>query len=58
MFTLIISFSVCFALIFFGICYFRTLTNKELWSLTKLAGYSILCAALTVAVLSSIVILF
>ena len=58
MFKIILSFLLCFAIIFFGIKAFRSLTDKQRWSLTKIAGYSILCAALTIAVLVGIVVLF
>lgn len=58
MIKLILSFLLCFTFVFFGIKAFRALSDKERWSLTKLAAYAILCSAITIAVLVSIVILF
>ncbi len=52
------TFFVIFLLFFFGIAQFRKMTGKEKWILTKLVGYSILCASLTVVTISFLVILF
>jgi hypothetical protein len=50
-------------LIAFGICYFgiqgyRDLSGKDKWALTKLLGYSIMCALMAIGLLVLIVILF
>lgn len=36
----------------------RTLSGREKWQLTKIAAFSIVCAALAVGLLTMIVILF
>lgn len=54
----IYGFLILFFLFYFGIQFIRTLTGKEKWRLTKTFFYSILCAALSIAVLITIVILF
>jgi hypothetical protein len=51
-------FIVLFVLFWGGINVFRALSGRERWQLTKLALYSILCAALSTLVLISIVLLF
>lgn len=55
---IILSFLVVFGLFFFGIHAVRELSGKQRWALTKLAGYSILCAVLTTAALIGIVVIF
>ena len=55
---IILSFLFVFGLFFFGIHAFRETTGKQRWALTKLVGYSILCAVLTTAALIIFVILF
>jgi hypothetical protein len=37
---------------------FQASTKKDIWKLTKLLGYSILCSLLTIASLTTIVVLF
>jgi hypothetical protein len=54
----ILAFLVIFGLFFFGIKAVRDMTGKELWSMTKLLTYSIVCAILTLATLISIVVIF
>ncbi len=58
MIQMLIAFLIAFFLCYFGIEGYRKLTGKEKFALTKLAGYSILCALLALAILSTIVILF
>lgn len=58
MIRLYLAFFIAFALCYFGIDAYRKLTGKEKWALTKLTGYSILCASLAIIILSGIVILF
>jgi len=58
MIRMYLSFLILTALFWFGIAAFRQTTGKEKWRLTKIAVYSILCSALAVIVLTSIVILF
>ena len=58
MFKMILMFLFVFALFFFGIHAVRSMTGKEKWALTKLIGYSIVCAVLTTAALISMVLIF
>jgi hypothetical protein len=58
MFKIGLAFLVCFVAVFFGITFFRNLTDKERWSLTKLVCYSIMCAVLVILILTTVVILF
>lgn len=58
MFRIIFAFLVVFGIFFFGINALRETTGKQRWALTKLVGYSILCAVLTTAVLIIFVTLF
>jgi hypothetical protein len=58
MFRVILAFIVIFGLFFFGIKAVRDMTGKELWSMTKLLTYSVVCAILTLATLISIVVIF
>ena len=53
-----LAFLILTAAFWFGISAFRKTTGREKWQLTKIAVYSILCSALAVIVLTSIVILF
>ena len=55
---MLLVFVILFAAFWFGISGLRGLKGLEAWQLTKLAGYSILCASLSLAVLILIVILF
>ena len=45
-------------IIHYGIISWRSMTGKEQWSLTKTTFYSILISLLTLAVMTTIVILF
>jgi hypothetical protein len=58
MIKVLLFFVLIFALFFLGIKTLRNITGKEALALTKIVGYSIVCAVLTVAVLISIVVLF
>lgn len=58
MIKIVFAFIVVFGLFFLGIKTIRNLTGKEALALTKVAGYSILCAVLTLAALISIVVVF
>jgi hypothetical protein len=58
MLRIILAFIVVFGLFFFGIKAIREMTGKELWSMTKLLTYSIICAILTLATLILIVVTF
>ena len=55
---LIFVFLVVFAIFFVSIKVFQKLSGKEKWQLTKIATYSILCSLLTIASLTTIVVLF
>jgi len=58
MIKVLLFFVLIFVLFFLGIKTLRNITGKEALALTKIVGYSILCAILTVAVLISIVVIF
>jgi hypothetical protein len=58
MFRILLAFVFIFCLFFLGIKAIRNVTGKEALALTKILGYSILCAVLTIAVLISIVVIF
>ncbi len=58
MIKIILAFLVAFGICYFGIKGYRDLTGKDRWALTKLMGYSILCAVIAIAILISIVIVF
>ena len=58
MIRVILAFVVIFGLFFFGIKAVREMTGKELWSMTKLLTYSIICAILTLTTLILIVVTF
>jgi len=58
MIKVLLFFVLIFALFFLGIKTLRNVTGKEALALTKIIGYSIICAVLTVAVLISIVVIF
>jgi len=51
-------FTALFFFFAFGIQIARSLTKSEKWALTKLAGYSIMCALLAIAAITLIVIIF
>lgn len=54
----ILTFLVLFAVFYFGINGWRHMTGKDQWQLVKTVIYSILCTALTIAVLITFVVLF
>jgi hypothetical protein len=58
MIKVLLFFVFIFVLFFLGITTLRNITGREALALTKMIGYSILCAILTVAVLISIVVIF
>ena len=58
MIRVILAFVVIFGLFFFGIRAVREMTEKELWSTTKLLMYSAICALLTLVFLIALVVLF
>lgn len=58
MIKILLAFILAFAVCYFGIDGYRKLTGKEKWALTKLIGYSIICATLAICFLVAIVILF
>jgi len=58
MFKIILAFLFVFGLFFFGIKTVREMTEKELWSVTKLLTYSAICAILTLVFLITLVVLF
>ena len=58
MIRLWLAFIIFAVLIHFGITAWRKLNDKQRWSLTKTAVYSIIVALLTVLAMTVIVILF
>jgi hypothetical protein len=58
MIKVLLFFVLIFVLFFLGIKTVRNLTGKDALALTKIVGYSIICAVLTVSVLISIVVIF
>ena len=58
MIKIILAFLVVFGVCYFGIKGYRNLSGKDKWALTKLLGYSILVASLTLVIMTVIVILF
>lgn len=58
MIKVLLFFVLIFGLFFLGIKTLRNVTGKEALALTKILGYSIVCALLTVSVLISIVVIF
>jgi hypothetical protein len=58
MIKVVFAFVVLFILFFMGITFARNMTGKEALALTKMLGYSIICAVLTITVLISIVVIF
>lgn len=58
MIKIILAFLVVFGVCYFGIKGYRELSGKDKWALTKLLGYSILVAVLTLVVLTIFVIAF
>jgi hypothetical protein len=58
MIKIILVFLFVFFVFYFGIQGYRDLSGKDKWALTKLIGYSILCALTAIVLLMLIVILF
>jgi hypothetical protein len=58
MIRLWLAFIVFAVVIHFGITIWRTMEQKERWSLTKTAFYSIIVSLLALAVMTGIVVLF
>ena len=58
MIKIILAFLFVFFMFYFGIKGYRDLSGKDKWALTKLLGYSILCAFTAIVLLMLIVILF
>lgn len=58
MMKIVTTFAIVFAIVFFGIQGFRALTGKEKLAVGKLLAYSAVCSAITLAILTTIVILF
>jgi hypothetical protein len=54
----ILSFLILCVLFFVGIKFFQKMNGSQVLALTKIAGYSILCSLLAIAVLISIVVVF
>ena len=58
MIRVVLAFVVIFGLFFLGIRAVQSMTQTELWSMTKLLTYSAICAILTLAFLIALVVLF
>ena len=58
MIKIILAFLFVFFVFYFGIKGYRDLSGKDKWALTKLLGYSILCALTAIVLLVLVVILF
>jgi hypothetical protein len=58
MIKIVLGFVLMFVAFFVGIQAVRGLTGREKWQLTKLIGYSIMCAVLTTVALVGFVLLF
>ena len=58
MFKILLAFIFLSAIIGLVINTVRKMTGKEKWQLTKLIGFSILCALLAFAAMISIVLIF
>ena len=58
MIRIILAFLFVFGLFYFGIDAVRKMTGKQQWSLTKTVMYSIMCAVLTIVLLSLFVMAF
>lgn len=58
MIRLFLVFVVFTILIHFSITSWQALSGKQRWSLTKIAGYSIIVSLLAVLAMASIVIIF
>lgn len=53
-----LGFAVLFAVFYFGIPAFRSMTGKEKWNLTKTVVFSIICSVLALATMMLFVFLF
>jgi len=58
MIKILIMFFGLFFSFYFGISAFRALSGLEKWQLTKLFGYSAVCAWLSIIVMTIFVVLF
>jgi hypothetical protein len=58
MIKLILIFIVVFFVVFLGLNVVRGMSGLEKWQLTKVIGYAILCAAITLVMLGAMVTLF
>lgn len=58
MIRVILAFAILTFAIGWGIDYFRTMTGKEKWALTKTVTYAILCSLLAIVVMMFMVVLF
>ena len=58
MIKIVLGFVLVFVAFFVSIQVVRGLTGREKWQLTKLIGYSIMCAVLTTTALVGFVLLF
>jgi hypothetical protein len=58
MIKIVLAFLIVFGICFFGIKGYRDLSGKDKWALTKLLGYSIICASTAIVLLTTIVVLF
>jgi len=58
MIKIILAFLFAFGICYIGIKGYRDLSGKEKWALTKLLGYSILCALTAIVLLILVVVLF
>jgi hypothetical protein len=58
MFKILLALILLSIIIGFSINTVRKMTGKEKWQLTKLIGFSILCASLAFAAMISIVVIF
>jgi hypothetical protein len=54
----ILSFLILCVLFFLGIKFIQKMNGSQVLALTKIAGYSILCSLLAIAVLILIVVVF
>lgn len=55
---IVANFFIVWGLVMLGVIAFRTMTNKERWTLFKTVAFSAGCAILALVVLTTIVIIF
>ena len=55
---IVLGFLLVFMAFYVGIDFFRTLTGKQKWDLTKSLFYSIMCASAAIGLIAVIVVLF